>query len=104
MDYKRLSKSISHALRHHPEEYSLTLDAEGWTRKVFAFTPFTPLFNMTGQPAMSLPVARTEHGLPMGMQFVGRFGEEHVLINLAAQLEQAMPWPQVAPLAYKAGS
>ena len=81
-----------------------SLDAEGWTRKVFAFTPFTPLFNMTGQPAMSLPVARTEHGLPMGMQFVGRFGEEHVLINLAAQLEQAMPWPQVAPLAYKAGS
>ena len=76
-----------------------SLDAEGWTRRTFAFTPFTPVFNMTGQPAISLPLARTGAGLPIGMQFVGHFGAEDVLINLAAQLESSMPWPRVAPLA-----
>jgi amidase len=76
-----------------------SLGAEGWTRKVFLFTPLTPLFNMTGQPAISLPLARTAHGLPLGMQFAARFGEEATLLRLAAQLEQARPWPKVAPLA-----
>jgi amidase len=76
-----------------------SLDAEGWTRRTFAFTPFTPVFNMTGQPAISLPLARTGADLPIGMQFVGRFGAEDTLINLAAQLESSMPWPRVAPLA-----
>jgi amidase len=75
------------------------LGAEGWTRKVFLFTPLTPLFNMTGQPAISLPLARTGHGLPLGMQFAARYGEEATLLCLAAQLEQAHPWPQVAPMA-----
>jgi amidase len=77
-----------------------SLDAEGWTRKVFGFTPF----NATGQPAISLPLARTAAGLPIGMQFVGRFGAEDMLINLAAQLERALPWPQVAPLALAAAT
>ena len=75
------------------------LGAEGWTRKVFAFTPLTPLFNMTGQPAISLPLARTGDGLPLGMQFAARYGEEATLLRLAATLEQARPWPKVAPLA-----
>lgn len=81
-----------------------SLDAEGWTRKVFGFTPFTPVFNMTGQPAISLPLARTGDGLPIGMQFVGRFGAEDTLINLAAQMEQALPWPRVSPLAHAAAT
>ncbi|MBI2969973.1 MAG: amidase [Gammaproteobacteria bacterium] len=79
-----------------------SLDAEGWTRKAFDFTPFTPLFNMTGQPAISLPLARMEAGLPLGMQFVARYGEEAVLLRLAAQLEEAQPWPRIAPLARQA--
>lgn len=54
---------------------------------------------MMGQPAISLPLGRTGAGLPIGMQFVGRFGAEDVLINLAAQLESSMPWPRVVPLA-----
>ena len=66
------------------------------------YTPFTPVFNTTGQPAISLPLARTGAGLPIGMQFVGRFGAEDTLLNLAAQLERAMPWPRVAPLALAA--
>ncbi len=74
------------------------LDAFGWTQKVFDFSPFTPLFNMTGQPAVSLPLARTQAGLPLGMQFVGRWGDEATLFRLAGQLEQAIPWPHMAPL------
>lgn len=56
------------------------------------FTPFTSPFNMTGQPAISLPLHWTPEGLPVGMQFIGRPLEEGTLISLAAQLEQAQPW------------
>lgn len=58
----------------------------------FRFTPFTPLFNSTGQPAMSVPLGWTDGGLPVGMQFVGRFADEATLFQLAGQLEQAQPW------------
>jgi amidase len=56
------------------------------------FTPFTPLVNVTGQPAMSLPLHWSEAGLPIGVQFIGRPFDEAALIRLAAQLEQARPW------------
>ncbi len=55
-------------------------------------TPNTMLFNMTGQPAMSVPLSWNDQKLPIGVQFVGRFGEEHTLLRLASQLEQARPW------------
>lgn len=57
-----------------------------------AFTPFTALFNLTGQPAMSLPLHWTAEGLPIGIQLVGRPYDESTLIALGAQLEQARPW------------
>lgn len=53
---------------------------------------FTTLFNFTGQPAMSVPLHWSDSGLPVGVMFAGRFGEERTLIRLAAQLEQAHPW------------
>jgi amidase len=74
------------------------LDGFGWTTTVFALCPYTALFNMTGQPAISLPLARTAGNLPIGMQFAGRYGAEGQLLRLARQLEQAHPWPQIAPL------
>jgi amidase len=61
------------------------------------FVPFTPVFNVTGQPAVSLPLHMTPDGLPVGVQFVGAPAAEETLISLAAQLEQASPWAERHP-------
>lgn len=60
-------------------------------------TPNTQLFNLTGQPAMSVPLHWTPEGLPTGSHFVARFGDEATLFRLAAQLEQARPWADRLP-------
>jgi amidase len=65
--------------------------------KTFEFMPYTPVFNVTGQPAMSVPLHWTSGGLPVGMHFVGRFGEEATLFRLAGQLERAQPWFERTP-------
>jgi amidase len=62
-----------------------------------AYVPFTPPFNVTGQPGISLPLHWNEGGLPIGVQFVGRFGDEETLLSLAGQLEAAAPWSDRRP-------
>ena len=62
-----------------------------------AYVPFTPICNITGQPAMSVPLYWNADGLPIGSHFVGRFGDEATLFRLAAQLEQARPWANRRP-------
>ena len=56
------------------------------------FTPFTPITNITGQPAISLPLATHENGLPLGIQLLGQPTDEATLLSLGAQLETAQPW------------
>lgn len=67
---------------------------------VVDYVPFTPLQNATGQPAISLPLHWNKANLPVGVQFVGRFGDEALLIRLAAQLEKASPWKDRKPPIY----
>lgn len=61
------------------------------------YVPFTPLLNAAGAPAISLPLGRSEEGLPLGVQFAAAHGDERTLLELAFELEAAHPWPRVAP-------
>jgi amidase len=78
------------------------MTAMEWTRQVFGYVPFTPLFNSTGQPAISLPLHWSAGGLPIGVQIAGRFGDETTLLQLAAQLEEARPWKDKRPKVHAA--
>jgi amidase len=70
-------------------------DDEG--RRITSFIPYTSQFNMTGQPAVSLPLHWTPDGLPVGVQLVAAYGREDVLVRVASQLEQAAPWHDRRP-------
>lgn len=61
------------------------------------YVAFTPAFNASGQPAISLPMHRTPEGLPVGVQLVAAYGREDLLLRVAAQLELAQPWAHLRP-------
>jgi amidase len=72
-------------------------EAESLESKAYVLSPVTPLFNLTGQPAMSVPLYWNDAGLPIGTHFAARIGEEATLLRLAAQMEQARPWADRLP-------
>ena len=67
-------------------------DGEGWHDHIFAHFPYCAIFNMTGQPAITVPCGLSSGGLPMGAQLVGRMNDEATLLQLARSLEEAQPW------------
>ena len=67
-------------------------DLDQYLSTMTAVMPYTPLYNVTGCPAMSVPLHWSSDGLPIGIHFGAAYGREDVLFQLAAQLEQAQPW------------
>ncbi len=67
-------------------------DGERVMEELGQYVPFTPIQNITGQPAINLPLYWNAEGLPIGVQFAGAFGDELTLLQLATQLERAQPW------------
>jgi amidase len=65
--------------------------------RITSFMPYTAQFNVTGQPAVSLPLHWTSAGLPVGVQLVAEFGREDVLVRVASALEEAAPWKDRRP-------
>ncbi len=79
-------------------------DALSWTKHIFGPAPYTATFNITGHPSISLPLQSDHAGLPLGMHFVGRFGDEVTLFNLSGQLERAYPWIDRKPFVHVSSS
>jgi amidase len=75
----------------------MTEDVGGYLESITRIMPYAGLFNMTGQPSMSVPLHWTADGMPVGAMFTGRFGDDATLFRLAAQLEEAMPWQNKRP-------
>lgn len=112
---KTALQSISHQTGHFLEEYDCflspvlgappvplghidqSIDWDDLVEQMLVYVAYTPLANFTGLPAMSVPLYWTESGLPVGSHFLGRFGDEHGLFQLAGQLERARPWAQRRP-------
>jgi amidase len=76
---------------------SMFEDDDGPVGASLRFTPFTPIANLTGQPAVSLPLSVTDGGVPVGVQLIGRPADEATLLRISAQVERARPWAQRRP-------
>lgn len=70
----------------------MSADLDDYVERLWRFAPFTYQFNVTGQPAMSVPLFWNDDDLPIGVQFVGSYGDETTLFQLAGQLERAASW------------
>jgi amidase len=81
------------ALRYNDPDHTL----DSWLQSIFDYGPFTMVFNISGQPAISLPLGESDSGLPIGVQIIAPYGREDLLFQIADQLEQAMPWDHRTP-------
>jgi Asp-tRNA(Asn)/Glu-tRNA(Gln) amidotransferase A subunit family amidase len=69
-------------------------DLERWNSDSYGYAPYTEIFNVAGQPAISLPLEMSSAGLPIGVQLAAPLGEDAKLLSLAAWLEREMPWAE----------
>lgn len=76
---------------------SASFDYDRWSEDGYGFAPFSEIFNVTGQPAASLPLAMSSEGVPIGIQLAARQGEDHVLLALSARLEAEVGWADRRP-------
>ncbi|MCK2218778.1 amidase family protein [Actinomadura sp. ATCC 31491] len=86
-------------LRYDDPEQTLT----GWLAALTEYGPFTQVFNVTGGPAISLPLGHSEDGLPIGVQLAAGYGREDLLLQVAAHLEEALPWRDRVPPIHAGG-
>ncbi len=92
---KTLEKIVLQLFSYLPFNFITRGIAKQLAARCFEVSPFTPLFNITGQPAMSVPLYWDKQGLPIGIQFAARMGDEKTLLQLAHQLEKAKPWVNI---------
>jgi amidase len=80
-------------LDYHNPDHS----ARSWLRRILEYGPFTAPFNVSGHPAVGLPLGHSREGLPVGVQLVAGYRREDLLPRVASQLEQAVPWHDRQP-------
>lgn len=100
-NFDRFDVLLSPTLAHAPPQIGSLAPEVDWNvqlARLIEFVPFTQAYNVSGAPAISLPLARDSKGLPISLQFGADRGRERTLLELALQLEEAMPWPLVAPM------
>jgi amidase len=91
---------VTPTLATPPPRLGYLIDPEAARVRLLQTMPFTAQFNVTGQPALSLPLHQSSEGLPIGIQFVARYAGEGLVLRLAAQLEQAAPWRHRRPAVF----
>ena len=98
--FPRYDVVLSPVLGHEPPplgHLGPDVDVPTHLARLLRFTSFTPVQNVSGSPAVSLPLGRSRHGLPIGVHISAPFGHERRLLELALELEQAAPWPTLGP-------